>query len=297
MLATLPPLVLRQLRIDPFFDAETWTLSYLLTDPVTGDAAVIDPVLDYDPAAARVSHVSADRLLARLRETGGRLRWILETHVHADHLSAASYLREQAGGQIAISLDVTGVQARFSALFGRQPPQPQPFDRLLQDDDTLQLGPLSIEALATPGHTPACMSYRLRLADEMLIFVGDTLFMPDYGTARCDFPGGDARALFRSINRLLGHPPQTRLFMCHDYQPGGRPLAYVTTVAEQRELNVQVRDGVSEDEFVCRRQSRDATLPAPRLILPSLQVNLMAGQLPPPEANGIRYLRLPLNQL
>lgn len=293
----LPPLILPQLRIDPFFDADTWTLSYLLTDPASGDAAVIDPVLDYDAAAARISHASADRLLERLRETGGRLRWILETHVHADHLSAASYLREQAGGAIAISAAVTGVQARFSALFDRPMPSPQPFDRLLQEGERLPLGALAIEALATPGHTPACMSFRIRMTDEALVFVGDTLFMPDYGTARCDFPGGDARALFRSINRLLALPPQTRLFMCHDYQPGGRPLAYLTTVAEQRTDNVQVRDGVSEDEFVCRRQSRDATLAAPRLILPALQVNLMAGQLPPPEGNGIRYLRLPLDQL
>jgi glyoxylase-like metal-dependent hydrolase (beta-lactamase superfamily II) len=241
-------------------------------------------------------------LIARVRELGASVQWILETHVHADHLSAAAYLKQHVGGQLGIGSHITTVQKVFGALFnagngfavdGRQ------FDHLFGDEEVFCIGSLQARAMHTPGHTPACMTYVVddgsKSADSLAAFVGDTLFMPDYGTARCDFPGGDARILYRSINQVLSLPPQTRLFMCHDYQPGGRELKYVSTVAEERESNVHVRNGISEDEFVTMRAARDATLDMPVLILPAVQVNMRAGQLPEPEANGTRYIKIPLN--
>lgn len=274
-----------------FHDPATGTVSYVVHDPATREAAIVDPVLDYDAAAGHTATRSADRLLTHLREHDLTLRWILETHAHADHLSAAPYLREQAGGLIAIGEHIRTVQATFGRFFN-QPVTDDGFDRLLRDGDTLPLGGQQITALLVPGHTPADLAYQV----GDVVFVGDTLFMPDVGSARADFPGGDARQLYRSVRRLLALPPETRLFVCHDY-PQGREARWETTVAEQRAANIHVHDGVGEDEFVAMRQARDATLGAPALILPSLQVNIRAGQMPPPDSNGVRYLRIPLNAL
>lgn len=286
------------LHVDAFFDTETWTVSYLVLDPETRQCALIDSVLDYDPKAGRTRTTHADKLIARVRELGATVQWILETHVHADHLSAAPYLQQQLGGRLAIGEHITTVQNVFGKLFNagtafaRDGSQ---FDHLLADGETFQIGTLQARAMHTPGHTPACMSYVVSNGHDTAAFVGDTLFMPDYGTARCDFPGGDARTLFRSINKVLSLPPDTRLYMCHDYQPGGREVQFVSTVAEQRELNIHVRNGISEDEFVAMRSARDATLSMPTLILPSVQINMRAGQLPEPEDNGTRYIKIPLN--
>ncbi|MBL8279084.1 MAG: MBL fold metallo-hydrolase [Pelomonas sp.] len=274
-----------------FHDPATGTVSYVVHDPATREAAIVDPVLDYDAAAGRTATRSADRLLTHLREHDLTLRWILETHAHADHLSAAPYLREQAGGLIAIGEHIRTVQATFGRFFN-QPVTDDGFDRLLRDGDTLPLGGQQITALLVPGHTPADLAYQV----GDVVFVGDTLFMPDVGSARADFPGGDARQLYRSVRRLLALPPETRLFVCHDY-PQGREARWETTVAEQRAANIHVHDGIGEDEFVAMRQARDATLGAPALILPSLQVNIRAGQMPPADSNGVRYLRIPLNAL
>nr|WP_206370545.1 MBL fold metallo-hydrolase [Solimonas marina] len=272
----------------------------MLLDRSTKQCALIDSVLDYDPKSGRTRHESADRLIARVRELGATVQWLLETHVHADHLSAAGYLKEHVGGQLAIGSHITAVQDVFGKLFnagagfahdGSQ------FDVLFDDGREFRIGSLKARAMHTPGHTPACMTYVVEDGDETIAFVGDTLFMPDYGTARCDFPGGDARTLYRSINKVLSLPPATRLFMCHDYLPGGRELKYETTVAEQRAQNIHVRDGISEEAFVAMRQARDATLDMPVLILPSVQVNMRAGHLPEPEDNGVRYLKIPLNAL
>jgi len=277
--------------IQAFHDTATGTVSYVVHDPATRQAAAIDPVLDYDAAAGRTSTRSADALLAHLRAHDLTLQWILETHAHADHLSAAPYLKQQAGGLIAIGEHIRAVQATFGRFYNR-PVTDDGFDRLLRDGETLQIGSLEVTALLVPGHTPADLAYRV----EDAVFVGDTLFMPDLGSARTDFPGGDAGQLYRSMRRLLALPPETRLFVCHDY-PQGREARWQTTVAEQREANIHVRDGVSEAAFVSLRQARDATLGAPVLILPALQVNIHAGQLPPAEDNGVRYLRIPLNAL
>lgn len=286
------------LQVEGFFDPATWTVSYIVLDPGTKQCALIDSVLDYDPKSGRTAHASADRLIARVRELGATVQWILETHVHADHLSAATYLKQALGGQLGIGQHITRVQEVFGKLFnagsdfardGRQ------FDHLFADEETFSIGGLQARALHTPGHTPACMTYVVSDSTQTAAFVGDTLFMPDYGTARCDFPGGDARTLFRSINKVLSLPPQTQLYMCHDYQPGGREVQFVSTVADEREKNVHVRNGISEEAFVAMRQARDATLGMPTLILPSVQVNMRAGQLPEPEANGTRYIKIPLN--
>ena len=286
------------LQVEGFFDPATWTVSYIVLDKGSGRCALVDSVLDYDPKSGRTSHASADLLIARVRELGATVQWILETHVHADHLSAASYLKQELGGQLGIGQHITTVQKVFGSLFnagadfardGRQ------FDHLFGDGETFHIGGLQARAMHTPGHTPACMTYVVGDANQTAAFVGDTLFMPDYGTARCDFPGGDARTLFRSINKLLSLPPQTQLYMCHDYQPGGRELQYLSTVAEERERNIHVRNGISEEEFVAMRHARDATLGMPTLILPSVQVNMRAGQLPEPESNGKRYIKIPLN--
>ena len=286
-----------QVQVEAFFDPATYTYSYVVSDPASRHCAIIDSVLDYDCAAGRSSHQSADRLIAHVRERGLTVDWLLETHVHADHLSAAPYLKRELGGQLGIGEKITVVQDTFGKLFnagtefatdGRQ------FDRLFNDGDRLRIGSLEAQALHTPGHTPACMTYLI----GDVAFVGDTLFMPDYGTARCDFPGGDARVLYRSIQRLFELPDATRLFMCHDYKaPGREAFLYETTVAAERAHNLHVHEGISEEDFVAMRQARDATLGMPALILPSVQVNMRAGQLPPAEGNGVRYLKIPLDVL
>ena len=284
-----------QPEITGFFHQPTNTVSYVVTDPDTRACAVIDSVLDYDQDAGRTGTAHADRIVAHIRNHGLTLAWILETHVHADHLSAAPYLRDTLGGRIAIGARITTVQHTFATIynaergFARDGSQ---FDHLFEDGDTFRIGDMEAEYLATPGHTPACGSYKV--GDN--IFVGDTLFMPDYGTARCDFPGGDARTMYRSIRRILSYHPQTVLWMCHDYKaPGRDTYAWRTTVGAQRAHNPQVRDGIGEDEFVALREARDATLGTPRLLIPSIQVNMRAGNLPAPEDNGTRYLKVPLN--
>ena len=286
------------MHVEGFFDPATKTISYLVLDENSRKCAIIDSVLDYDPKSGRTSTSSADKIIERVRELGATLAWILETHVHADHLSAAPYLKEKLGGQIAIGAQITTIQTFFGKLFNvgegfaRDGSQ---FDRLLADDETLTVGSLTLRALHTPGHTPACLTYVVSDGTTTAAFVGDTLFMPDYGTARCDFPGGDARTLYRSIQRILSLPADTTLYMCHDYLPGNREPLFVSSVAEQRAGNIHIHEGVQEDQFVTMRQQRDATLEMPVLILPSVQVNMRAGQFPEPEGNGIRYLKIPLN--
>ncbi len=279
-----------------FFDPATHTVTYLVSDPATGQAAIIDPVLDFDAASARTSTRSIDAVMAALRSEGLKLALVLETHAHADHLTAAAQLRTMTGVSIGIGGRITQVQSAFGPLFGAEDVRPDGavFDHLYADGDAFALGDLTVEVIHTPGHTPACVSYRIGDA----VFTGDTLFMPDYGTARTDFPGGDARTLYRSIQRLLTLPDETRIFVGHDYLPEGRTdFRFETTVAEQRAQNIHIGGGASEDAFVAMREARDATLGAPQLILPSLQVNIRAGDLPPPDANGQRYLRLPLNAI
>lgn len=294
------------MTVEGFFDPATCTISYLLFDSGSGECALIDSVLDYDPKSGRTRTASADQLIARVAALGARVRWLLETHVHADHLSAAPYLKTLVGGEIAIGRHVTRVQDVFGKLFNAGPAfahDGSQFDRLLDDGDTLALGALSIRAMHTPGHTPACMTYVVTEAHaahdarDAAAFVGDTLFMPDYGTARCDFPGGDARSLYRSIRKVLSLPPATRLYMCHDYQPNGRAIQYASTVADELRENVHIREGVTEDDFVAMRTARDATLDMPVLMLPSVQVNMRAGRLPEPEDNGVRYLKIPLDAI
>ncbi|BCJ04382.1 MBL fold metallo-hydrolase [Pseudomonas sp. RtIB026] len=288
------------LHVEAFFDKATWTISYLVMDGETRQCALIDSVLDYDPKSGRTCTDSADKLIARVKALDAKVQWILDTHVHADHLSAAAYLKEQLGGTIAIGAQITQVQKVFGTLFNAEPGfarDGSQFDVLFEDEEGFRIGNLHARALHTPGHTPACMSYMVEDAGETAVFVGDTLFTPDYGTARCDFPGASAKTLYRSIRRLLAFPDQTRLFMCHDYLPGGRELCYVTTVAEQRANNIHIREGVSEESFVEMREARDKTLDMPVLILPSVQINMRSGQFPEPEANGVSYLKIPLNKL
>jgi glyoxylase-like metal-dependent hydrolase (beta-lactamase superfamily II) len=285
-------------HVEGFFDPATSTVSYLVMDAASLKCVLIDSVLDYDPKSGRTHSASADKLVARVRELGATVQWILETHVHADHLTAAPYLKAQVGGLIGIGRHITTVQEVFGKLFnpgGDFAHDGSQFDRLLADNDSFVVGSLQFQALHTPGHTPACMTYVVRHGTHAAAFVGDTLFMPDYGTARCDFPGGDARTLYRSINRVLSLPPETHIYMCHDYQPGGREVRYLSSVLEQRQTNVHVRDGITEEAFVTMRAARDATLGMPLLILPSVQVNMRAGHLPEPEANGIAYLKVPIN--
>ncbi|MDD2059662.1 MBL fold metallo-hydrolase [Pseudomonas sp. GD03860] len=288
------------LYVEALFDSATSTISYLLMDRGSGHCALIDSVLDYDPKSGRTNTESADKLIARVKALGGQVQWILETHVHADHLSAAAYLKQTLGGQVAIGNQITQVQKVFGALFNADSSfarDGSQFDVLFEDDQAFAIGSVRARALHTPGHTPACMTYVVEIDGHCIAFVGDTLFMPDYGTARCDFPGASARTLYRSIRRILALPADTRLFMCHDYLPGGRELRYMTTVAEQRASNIHVREGISEDSFVAMREARDATLDMPVLILPSVQINMRSGQLPEPEDNGVRYLKIPLNAL
>lgn len=283
-------------QVHGLFDPATWTVTYVVHNGPGSACAIIDPVLDYDPKSGRTQHTSADKVIDYVRTHKLAVQWILETHAHADHLSAAPYLRAQLGGKIGIGSRITKVQRVFKGVFNLEPGFQQDgsqFDHLFQEGDAIALGALTGEVLFVPGHTPACAAYRFGDA----VFVGDTLFMPDVGTARCDFPGGDARALYASTRKLLSLPPQTRLFMCHDYPPTDRPVAFETTVAEQRAKNIHVQDGVSEAEFVAMRTKRDATLEMPTLILPSVQVNIRAGQLPPAEDNGVAYLKIPLNAL
>ncbi|QVM91463.1 MBL fold metallo-hydrolase [Pseudomonas entomophila] len=288
------------LHVEAFFDKATWTISYLVMDGETRQCALIDSVLDYDPKSGRTCSRSADQLIARVEALGAKVQWLLDTHVHADHLSAAAYLKQKLGGSIAIGAQITQVQKVFGTLFNAGPGfarDGSQFDVLFEDEEGFRIGNLHARALHTPGHTPACMSYMVEDAGEIAVFVGDTLFTPDYGTARCDFPGASARTLYRSIRRLLAFPDHTRLFMCHDYLPGGRELRYETTVAEQRAANIHIHEGVSEESFVEMREARDKTLDMPVLILPSVQINMRSGQFPEPEANGVSYLKIPLNKL
>ncbi len=285
-----------QISVDSFFDPATSTISHVVVEPNGRKCAIIDSVLDYQPNSGRTKTDSADRIVAHVRERGLEVEWILETHAHADHLSAARYLKAKLGGRIAIGARITEVQKIFREVFnlertfntdGRQ------FDHLFEDGETFTIGRLEARVMYTPGHTPACCTYVM----GDVAFVGDTLFMPDSGTARADFPGGDAHTLYRSIQKILALPPQTRLFMCHDYQPGGREPRWETTVAEERERNIHVGGGRSEEEFVEMRTARDRTLDVPQLLIPSIQINIRAGDLPPPEDNGVRYLKVPLNRL
>jgi glyoxylase-like metal-dependent hydrolase (beta-lactamase superfamily II) len=282
-------------EIKAFFDEQTFTITYLVSDPKSRKAVVIDSVLDFDPKAARTSTASAERVLAAAREKGLSIEWALETHAHADHLSAAPFFRQRTGARIAIGEHIIDVQNVFRPIFGAGDIRGDgtPFDKLLRDGEALKVGGIVIEVLYTPGHTPACVSYKI--GDN--VFVGDTLFMPDYGTARADFPGGNARNLYKSIKRILSLPPETTLWMCHDYKaPGRETFAWRTTVTEERAKNVQVHDGVTEEAFVALREARDRSLGMPALILPSIQVNIRAGEMPPPADDGNIYLKLPVNR-
>jgi glyoxylase-like metal-dependent hydrolase (beta-lactamase superfamily II) len=281
--------------IASFFDPATFTVTYVIHDVATMEAAIIDSVLDFDPNSGRTNTGSADAVIDYVTSHNLKVTWLLETHAHADHFSAAPYLQEKLGGKIAIGAQITTVQQVFGKLFNagtefeRDGSQ---FDALFVDGDTFNIGNLPVTVMHVPGHTPACIAYVVGEA----VFVGDTMFMPDYGTARADFPGGDARTLFRSLRRILSLPPETRLFMCHDYLPKGRSeYVWETTVAAEREGNIHAHDGITEDEFVAMREARDATLDMPRLILPSVQVNMRAGHLPPPDENGLTYLKIPVN--
>jgi glyoxylase-like metal-dependent hydrolase (beta-lactamase superfamily II) len=283
-----------QPNVTPFFHPPTGTWSYVVADPATRQAAVIDPVLDYEWRSGRTGTTSADAVLAYLAAEGLTLRWILETHAHADHLSSAPHLKANAGGLIAIGIGIRQVQATFKRVFGLGEafvPDGRQFDRLLADGESIELGELTGRVIPTPGHTNDSVSYLFGDA----LFVGDTIFMPDGGSARCDFPGGDAAELYRSIQRLYALPPETRLFVCHDYSPGGREPRCETTVGAQRDSNIHVRADTPAQEFVAMRRARDATLDMPNLILPSVQVNIRAGHLPPPDPDGVSYLRVPLN--
>jgi glyoxylase-like metal-dependent hydrolase (beta-lactamase superfamily II) len=286
-----------QLTISSFFDEPTNTVSYLVADPISKQALVIDPVLNYDHKSGEASVVSADAILRKAKTDDLKIQWVLESHVHADHLSGAPYIKMKTGAKVAIGEHIRDVQKIFRPIFNAQDVSGTgaEFDLLLKDGDQLKIGELDVEVIATPGHTPACVSYKIGDA----VFVGDTLFMPDYGTARADFPGGDARSLYRSIRRLLSLPEKTRLFMCHDYLPqdGRTSFVWETTVGEERAKNVHVHEGISEDEFVAMREARDKTLSSPTLLLPSIQVNMRAGKLPPADANGVQYIKVPVKLL
>lgn len=283
--------------VTAFFDEATNTVSYVVADPETRVCAIIDSVLDFQQASGRTSTISADKLLAHIDEQNLQLSWILETHAHADHLSAAQYLKSRTGARYGIGRYITAVQAAFKSVFNlgaEMPVDGSQFDQLFDDGDELPLGNMHIKVMHTPGHTPACLTYVVGDA----VFVGDTLFMPDYGTARVDFPGGDAATLYQSIQRIFQLPADSRLFLCHDYKtPGRDEYVWQTSVAEQRAHNIQIHDGVTEQEFVEFRNKRDAGLDMPQLILPSIQINIRAGKMPDPEANGVSYLKLPINAL
>lgn len=284
-----------QPEIASFFDSATATVTHVVHDPATREAAIIDSVLDYDPHSGRTATASADAVIDYAISQNLKVIWLLETHAHADHLSAAPYLQQRLGGKIAIGADITKVQHVFGALFNAEAGfvrDGSQFDVLFKDGDSFTIGTLPVMVMHVPGHTPACIAYVVGDA----VFVGDTMFMPDYGTARADFPGGDARTLFRSLRRILSLPPATKMFMCHDYLPKGRSeYVWETTVAAERAGNVHAHDGIAEDDFVAMREARDATLDMPRLILPSVQVNMRAGHFPPPDDNGVTYLKIPVN--
>lgn len=283
-------------NIEAFFDKTTSTISYVVYEKPGSACAIIDSVLGYDPKSGRTTSAPVEPLLAFIRKNGLIVQWILETHAHADHLSAGAFLREQLGGTLAIGENIRHVQGVFNKIFHLEPEfktDGSQFDYLFKAEETFHIGNLEAKALFVPGHTPADVAYMIGDA----IFVGDTLFMPDVGTARCDFPGGDAKTLYASMRRLLSMPAETRIFMCHDYPPSTREVRWETTVAEQRANNIQIRDGISEQDFIAMRTARDATLDMPTLILPSIQVNIRAGELPPAEGNGVAYLKIPLNAL
>jgi len=283
-------------QVTSFFHEQSNTICHLVHAPGSKDCAIIDAALDFDQAAGRTDTALADRIVAHVREHGLTVEWILETHAHADHLSAAPYLKQQLGGKIGIGEHITDVQQLFKTLFNVEKTfntDGSQFDRLFKEGDRFRIGELEAHVLHTPGHTPACITYVIGDA----AFIGDTLFMPDGGTARADFPGGDAATLYRSIEKILALPPETRLFICHDYGPGGRAIAWETTVAEERARNVHVHEGVSEPEFVRMRSERDKQLAVPTLLMPSIQVNMRAGELPPPEDNGVSYIKIPINRL
>ena len=286
---------MRESSIQSFFDPDTFTVTHVVSDSITRRAAIIDSVLDFDPKSGRTSHLSADRVVDYVRQSGLTVEWLLETHAHADHFSAAPYLKERLGGETGIGLHIRDVQKAFKKIFNAADMNTDgaDFNRLFDDGDHFNIGELEVRVVHTPGHTPACLTYLI----GQDAFVGDTLFMPDYGTARCDFPGGNAATLYRSIKKVLSLPPDTRLHLCHDYPPAHRSPVWISTVAEQREQNIHVHDGISEAEFVSMRTARDKTLAMPTLILPAIQVNVRAGQLPPAEDNGVSYLKIPLNQL
>lgn len=282
--------------VKAFFDPETWTFTYVVFSGKKSPCIVIDSVMNYDPKSGRTSTRSADEVISFIQSEQLQLVWILETHAHADHLTAAPYIQSKVGGKIVIGDHITNVQNVFKAVFNlddRFPIDGSQFDCLLQEGESLTFGELSLKALYVPGHTPACMAYEIGDA----LFVGDTLFMPDVGTARCDFPGGNAQTLYQSIQKVLAYPDETKLYMCHDYPPADRPVAHCTTVGEEKKSNIHVHNGVSEEAFVQMRNKRDATLDMPNLILPSIQVNIRAGHFPEPEANGKSYLKIPLNAL
>jgi glyoxylase-like metal-dependent hydrolase (beta-lactamase superfamily II) len=283
-------------QVQGIFDSATGTVTYVVHQGPGSAAAVIDSVLDYDPKSGRTRTTSADKVVDYVQAHELKVQWILETHAHADHLSAAPYLKQKLGGQIGIGDQITRVQRVFKGIFNLEPEfrmDGSQFDALLKDGQQFRIGELTAHVMAVPGHTPACVAYQVGDA----VFVGDTLFMPDVGTARCDFPGGDARMLYASVHKLISLPPETRLFMCHDYPPNNRPVAFETTVAEQRAKNIHVNDGISEAQFVEMRTKRDATLEMPVLILPAVQINIRAGKLPPEESNGTAYVKIPINTL
>jgi glyoxylase-like metal-dependent hydrolase (beta-lactamase superfamily II) len=283
-------------QVHSIFDPATWTVTYVVHNGAGSAAAIIDSVLDYDPKSGRTRTTSADKVIDYVRAQDLKVQWVLETHAHADHLSAAPYLKQKLGGKIGIGDQITRVQKVFKGIFNLEPEfrlDGSQFDELLKDEQEFRIGELTARVMAVPGHTPACVAYQVGDA----VFVGDTMFMPDVGTARCDFPGGDAKTLYASVRKLLSLPPETRLFMCHDYPPNNRPVAFETTVAEQRAKNIHVHDGISEAQFVEMRMKRDATLEMPVLILPAVQINIRAGELPPKEDNGIAYAKIPLNAL
>lgn len=283
--------------VKSFFDGQTCTVTYVVSDPQTAVCVIIDPVLDYDPAAARTATVGADKVIAHVRKENLKVEWIIETHAHADHLTASVYLKENLGGKTGIGADITKVQKTFSRIYNFEKdfmPDGRQFDCLFEDGQHFSAGNLKFRVMHTPGHTPACVTYVL---NEECAFVGDTIFMPDFGTARCDFPEGSAEALYDSIQKIFSLPPQTKLYLCHDYAPDGREYQWETTVAQQARENIHIKAGTARDRFVKMRQARDKTLEMPTLLLPSVQVNIRAGQLPPAEDDGVSYLKLPLNRV
>jgi glyoxylase-like metal-dependent hydrolase (beta-lactamase superfamily II) len=283
-------------QVHGLFDPATWTVTYVVHQGLGSVCAIIDSVLDYDPKSGRTDHSSADKVLEYVKENQLTVAWILETHAHADHLSAAPYLKANLGGKVAMGEHITEVQKVFTRIFNLEPEfklDGSQFDHLFKEGEAIQIGTLTGKALCVPGHTPACMAYQFGDA----VFVGDTLFMPDVGTARCDFPGGDAKMLFKSVQKILSLPPETRLFMCHDYPPDEREVRFKSSVAEQRASNIHVHDGITQEQFVEMRTQRDTTLSMPTLILPAVQINIRAGEMPPKEENGIAYAKIPLNAL